>query len=60
MGKKEYRYLNGTPVNVFDDIYTVGDDYTNINLMYRYEKNMETKISKNKEKLNNESKKKMM
>lgn len=38
MGKKEYRYLNGTPVNVFDDIYTVGDDYTNINLMYRYEK----------------------
>ena len=46
MGKKEYRYLNGTPVNVFDDIYTVGDDYTNINLMYRYEKIWKLKFLK--------------
>ena len=46
MGKKEYRYLNGTPVNVFDDIYTVGDDYININLMYRYEKIWKLKFLK--------------
>ena len=51
MGKKEYRYLNGTPVNVFDDIYAVGDDYTNINLMYRYEKNMEPQLVKNEKRI---------
>lgn len=52
IGKKEYRYLKGTPVNVFDDIYTVGDDYTNINLMYRYEKNIDPQLVKNKKNLN--------
>ena len=56
-GKKTYRYLNGTPLNEYDDIYAVTRDYTNIDLMYRYEKDMETKISKNEKNLNNESKK---